>query len=212
MKTGDLTTGDRAPPSRADRKAQAIVAAARTHFYRDGYAATSVEAIGRGAGIGKATIYKHFGSKAGLFAAVVAQENRQGLDEIRAVLTGAGMLDARLERAGRLLLDLLTAPDFIASYRMVMSEATRQPELAALYYTGATQLLSVLSESFATLAQAGDLVASDPLRAAEHFVGLIRGDLQLRALLGIEAPDATDRAAIVASGVAVFARSYAKGQ
>ncbi|HEX8446722.1 MAG TPA: TetR/AcrR family transcriptional regulator [Sphingomonas sp.] len=196
---------------RADRKAQAIVAAARQHFYRDGYAATSVDAISRGAGIGKATIYKHFGSKQALFAAVVAQENRHGLDEIRTILAGPGAIAGRLERAGHVLIDLLTAPDFIASYRMVMSEATRLPELAALYYTGAAQLLATLSDSFAALAQAGDLETSHPQRAAEHFVGLIRGDLQLRALLGLDAPvDARDRAEIVASGVAVFARFYGR--
>lgn len=195
--------------SRADRKAQAIIAAARVHFYRDGYAATSVDAIGRGAGIGKATIYKHFGSKEALFAAVVAQENRHGLNDIQSVLTGQGALRDQLEQAAGILLELLTAPDFIASYRMVMSEATRLPALAALYYRGAAQLLAALSESFARLADAGVLNVSDPLRAAEHFVGLIRGDLQLRALLGMSAPDAAERAAIIKSGVSVFEHFYA---
>lgn len=72
--------------SRQDRKAAAILSAARRHFYQDGYGATSVEAIGQVAGIGKATIYKYFGSKEKLFAAVVARENQHGLDEIRLIL------------------------------------------------------------------------------------------------------------------------------
>lgn len=198
--------------TRADRKAQAILIAARTHFYRDGYAATSVDAIGRGAGIGKATIYKHFGSKQALFAAVVAQENRGGLDEIRAILIGNGALKDRLDRASHVLLALLTAPDFIASYRMVMSEATRLPELAALYYAGAASLLEALSESFRAMAASGELKVADPHLAAQQFVGLIRGDLQLQALLGIAPPSASERAKIVKSGVAVFQRFYAEGR
>ena len=195
--------------SRSDQKAHSIITAAREHFYRDGYAATSVEAIGKGARIGKATIYKHFGSKQALFAAVVAQENRLGLEEISTVLTGDGNLVDRLNSAAAMLLELLTAPDFIASYRMVMSEATRLPELATLYYGGAIHLLATLSEAFAALADAGQLTVTDPRLAAEQFVGLIRGDLQLRALLGISAPNGVERDDIIKNGVAVFARYYA---
>lgn len=195
--------------SRKDRKAAAILAAARQHFYSDGYGATSVDAIGAAAGIGKATIYKYFGSKEKLFAAVVAQENRHGLDEIRMILTREdGSVSARLTKAADALLDLLIAPDFIASYRMIMAEATRFPELAELYYEGAIQLLGTLSDSIATLATDGDLNCPDSRRAAEQFVGLIRGDLQLRALLGFPSPGTEERRAIVDAGVGVFYCAY----
>lgn len=92
---------------------------------------------------------------------------------------------------------------------MIMAEATRFPELAVLYYEGAVQLLGTLSDGIAALDASGDLVCEDPLRAAEQFVGLIRGDLQLRALLGLELPDTKGRRGIIEAGVDVFCRSYA---
>lgn len=194
--------------ARVDRKRQAIIAAARRQFYLEGYGATTVDAIGRDAGIGKATIYKHFGSKEALFSAVVAQENRHGLDDVQTTLLGAGSLKQRLTRAGFILLDLLTAPEFIASYRMVMSEATRLPTIATLYYGGAEQLHAVLSECFQSLVASADLRQHSAERSAEHFVGLVRGDLQLRALLGMTPPTLKERADIVSSGVEVFLAAY----
>ena len=196
------------PLTKADKKAAAILAAARLRFYRDGYGATSVDEIGKTAGIGKATIYKYFGSKEKLFGAVVAQENRVGLEVIGSLLTQKGALKDRMAKAGLTLLDLLVAPDFVASYRMVMAEATRLPQLATLYYEGAAQLLGVVSAAFETLVDRGELSCPDPLRAAEQFVGLIRGDLQLRALLGLPAASGASRHDIVKSGVAVFLAAY----
>lgn len=198
--------------SRADEKAAAILAAARLRFYRDGYSATSVDEIGRAAGIGKATIYKYYGSKEKLFGAVVAQENRHGLEAIGKLLEQGSPIEESLTKAGHELLELLVAPDFVASYRMVMAEATRLPELASLYYEGAVQLLGVLSQALTLMVERGELTCSNPLRAAEHFVGLIRGDLQLRALLGMPPPAAQDMSAIVAAGVKVFLAAYGPSQ
>ena len=162
------------PLTKADKEAAAILAAARLRFYRDEYSATSVDEISKTAGIGKATIYKYFGSKEKLFGAVVAQENRVGLEVIGSLLAQKGPLEDRMAKAGLTLLDLLIAPDFVASYRIVMAEATRLPQLATLYYEGAAQLLGVVSEAFETPVDWGELSCPDPLRAAEQFVGLSR--------------------------------------
>ena len=42
-------------------------------FLRDGYVETTVEAIGRAAGVSAATVYKTYGGKAGLVAGLVQQ-------------------------------------------------------------------------------------------------------------------------------------------
>jgi AcrR family transcriptional regulator len=51
----------------------AIVEAARTHFGRDGYDATSIDDIASRAGVAKGAVYHHFSSKAQVFAAVIDQ-------------------------------------------------------------------------------------------------------------------------------------------
>jgi TetR/AcrR family transcriptional regulator, mexJK operon transcriptional repressor len=56
---------------------------------------------------------------------------------------------------------------------------------------------------------AGELRRAHPRRAAEQFVGLIRGDLQLRSMLGVEADVAqTAFDTVLRSGVDTFYRAY----
>lgn len=59
------------PADAASRKRQAIIDAALAEFLAEGYSAASMDAITRGSGVSKATIYKHFGSKERLFLAVI---------------------------------------------------------------------------------------------------------------------------------------------
>ena len=55
----------------------ALLVAARDRFARDGYAATSLDAIASDAGVTKGALYHHFDGKEELFAAVHAREHRR---------------------------------------------------------------------------------------------------------------------------------------
>ena len=66
-----VTTGtppDRRPPTDASRR---ILAAARALFARRGYEGGSIRDIARQAGVSKANVFHHYGSKAGLYSAVL---------------------------------------------------------------------------------------------------------------------------------------------
>ena len=56
-----------------------ILKAADRLFARDGYAATGVAALANEAGVTKRTLYKHFGSKDGLFLAWLEMRNKSSL-------------------------------------------------------------------------------------------------------------------------------------
>jgi AcrR family transcriptional regulator len=84
------------PPKDARRRTQAerteattgqLVATARDMFARDGYAATSLEAVSSESGVTKGALYHHFRSKKELFEAVFRAEQEQLL---AAVATAAG--------------------------------------------------------------------------------------------------------------------------
>ncbi|WP_067965632.1 TetR/AcrR family transcriptional regulator [Nocardiopsis trehalosi] len=65
-----------APRTKAQQReetSRALVAAARRLFARHGYAAVALEEITAAAGVTKGALYHHFGSKAGIFRAVVAE-------------------------------------------------------------------------------------------------------------------------------------------
>lgn len=72
-----------------------LIAAAGALFARDGYAATSTEAILDGAGVRRGALYHHFADKAALFETVCEQLALQAVPAIDAATAAArGPLDA----------------------------------------------------------------------------------------------------------------------
>lgn len=199
-----------ATASRPPRKVDLIVAAARGLFREHGYGATSMDAVARDADVSKATLYVYFSGKRELFAAVIAEEGDRNSRPLLAGEAGQEELRTKLLRFGRTILDLLLAPETVATYRMVVAEASRSPELGRTYYeNGAARLLARLQELFAAAMSSGKLRKAHPRRAAEQFVGLIRGDLQLRALLGVDLElGEMQQDAVVRAGVDTFCRAY----
>src|SRR3546814_15424608 len=59
-------------PSLSEQKRAAILTAAVDVFLRGGYEAAGMDAIATEAGVAKQTIYNHFGSRDGLFRAIVS--------------------------------------------------------------------------------------------------------------------------------------------
>src|SRR5947208_3105868 len=71
-----------------------ILEAARAHFYAHGLERASVDAIAADAGVSKMTVYSNFGSKEGLFEAVV----RERTDRVMGGLAGVDTLDPQQPR------------------------------------------------------------------------------------------------------------------
>jgi AcrR family transcriptional regulator len=63
--------------TQAERRAETrsrLLGSARRTFARDGYHATSLDRVSENAGCTKGAVYDHFGSKAGLFLALLEQQ------------------------------------------------------------------------------------------------------------------------------------------
>jgi TetR/AcrR family transcriptional repressor of mexJK operon len=58
-------------------------------------------------------------------------------------------------------------------------------------------------------AAAGSLAVTDPMMAAEQFVGMLRMGVFLRASLGLAVPTETEIDATVEAAVATFLKAYA---
>src|ERR1700756_4663194 len=192
-------------------KAESILAAAKRTFLAGRFRAVSMDAIAREAGVSKATVYSHFANKEELFGAVIGREC--GLYFAR---FSAGELDpvnvrASLSVLGRRYLELVLAPDAIALHRIILGEVSRFPMLGEVFWRAGPERQRVQIEAFLRSAIAsGTLALADTRLAAEQFVSLVRGEIQLRYLLRLEA-DADQRgvSAAVEGAVATFMGAFA---
>jgi TetR/AcrR family transcriptional regulator, mexJK operon transcriptional repressor len=194
----------------AGSKAENILAAAKRAFLAAGFEAVSMDAIAREAGVSKATVYAHFGSKEDLFGAVIEGECERYFASF-----SAGELDPRDIRAsltvlGRRFLELVLSPDGIALHRIITGEVTRFPALGEIFWRAGPERQRVQIEGFLRSAAAcGALAFEDARSAAEQFLSLARGEIQLRQLLHL-APEAGPNEIEVAVGAAVdtFVRAF----
>jgi TetR/AcrR family transcriptional regulator, mexJK operon transcriptional repressor len=194
----------------AGRKAEGILAAAKRAFLAAGFGAVSMDSIAREASVSKATVYAHFGSKEELFGAVIGRECERYFASF-----SAGELDPRDVRAsltvlGRRFLELVLSPDAIALHRIITGEVTRFPVIGEIFWRAGPERQRVQVEVLLRSAAAcGALEFADPRLAAEQFISLVRGEIQLRQLLHL-APEAGQHEISVAvrSAVDTFVRAF----
>jgi AcrR family transcriptional regulator len=196
--------------ARSPAKSSQILIAASRLFREHGYGTTTMDAVAREADVSKATLYVYFSGKRELFAAVIAEEGDRNSRALIAGTSGHEDMRTKLLRFGRAILELLLAPETIGAYRMVTAEAHRFPELGRVFYdNGPARLLTRLEEFFADAMTQGKLISASPRHAAEQFVGLVRGDLQLRALLALDDKlTEAHQEEVIRSGVEAFYRAY----
>jgi TetR/AcrR family transcriptional regulator, mexJK operon transcriptional repressor len=191
-------------------KAESILAAAKQSFLVRGFGAVSMDAIARAACVSKATVYAHFTSKEELFGAVIGRECESRFAGFSARELDPGDVAASLLVLGRRFLELILSPDAIALHRIILGEVTRFPLLGEVFWRAGPERNQAQIEAFMCRAvAAGTLVLADTRCAAEQFVGLVRGESQLRQLLQLE--PAADSAAIDAAAeaaVTTFLRAF----
>ncbi|HEY2220918.1 TetR/AcrR family transcriptional regulator [Actinomycetospora sp.] len=171
-------------PARRDTggRRAAIARAATDLFLRQGYQATSTEQIASAAAVSKQTVYNQFGDKQRLFEEIVlgvtatAEAFAADLPDTMHGVSGPTELDAALRALARRYLAVVMTPQVLALRRLVISEATRYPELAAAYYErGPARVLAALGVLFAGLDTRRLLRVDDPGRAAADFAFLLLG-------------------------------------
>jgi len=192
-------------------KVESILAAAKRTFLAGGYGAVSMDTIAREAGVSKATVYAHFGSKEELFGAVIGRESGRYFARFTAGELDPGDVRTSLTVLGRRFLELVLSPDAIALHRVLLGEVTRFPALGEVFWRAGPERQRVQIEAFLQSAVAcGTLSVPDPRLAAEHFVSLVRADVQLRHLLRLDAEAAESEIhTTVEAAVDTFIRAFA---
>lgn len=189
-------------------KSEAILDAASEVLAERGLAAP-IEEIARRAGVSKQTVYNHFGGKEELIRALVERR----VDSVTAPLRLPGARE-RPEEAlaafARVLLEAVTAKSHTLM-RVTIQSAGELPDLARqVFEAGPRRSREELARFIEAETRAGRLAADDPYQAAEFFAGMVLGQRQIRALLGIgEPPTAREIDRIATAAAARFMRAYA---
>jgi len=178
-------------------------------FLEYGYVSASVDEIVRRAGGSKRTVYKYFGNKEELFAAIIASLAAQMLSPLGAAIDSDSNLQETLEKLGKAYLDVLLREDSLAIFRTVVSEGVRFPELAKTFFlNGPNAAVTRLSGYLEQEVESGSLKLGDTHAAARQYFGMIRSDLHMRAALGLELPTEDEINTEVNRAVAMFVREY----
>lgn len=169
----------------SEQKRRQILEAAGRLFLTQGFEATTMDAIAREAGVSKATVYAHAKNKQELFAAIVRGKSSlvyQSVDAAEAAALGA---ERALTLFARRFMEVIMAPEAQCMYRVVVSEAPRNPELGRIFFEQGPQVVIARLTAILEAGRAsGQLDIDDSAIAAQEFLGLIQGRFHLPCVLG----------------------------
>lgn len=200
----------RGRPKDPDKRA-AILAAAKRLFATKGLNGTSMDAIARGAGVSKLTLYSHFRAKDELFQLAVAAKCEEHSPPEFYDPQSRRPLRERLLRIGQGFLELVMSEEAMNLYRMMAADAGRDGKLGRLFYAaGPQRTLDQFARLLVAASAQGEIKVRDPQRAASHFFCLLKGTHHLRLMMGAGAPlNAAEREAHIREVVDLFLRAYA---
>jgi TetR/AcrR family transcriptional regulator, mexJK operon transcriptional repressor len=191
-------------------KHDAILDAATGVFLREGYARASVDVIAEAAGVGKQTVYRHFGDKQRLFLAVVEHAHAASPHDPADLITDTGDPLADLTAAARWIMRGVTTPEVAALHRLTIAELTHHPELNRYWRDdGRGQAINdAIAAYLAACDRRGTLAVPDPVTAARQFVLLASTEAQVRSLRGIEPLGAGEIDSVARDTASLIVRAY----
>jgi AcrR family transcriptional regulator len=161
--SGPAPVPQRARRADAARNAELLLAAAKELFDRDGPEA-ALDEVARRAGLGNATLYRHFPTRGDLLVAVYA-------DEVAELCSGADVLAERHEPGDALFAWLDDFVVHVATKRALALAVTEGPDQRR------TELFERWHESMRSTAEG--------LLARARAAGAVRGDLAVGDLLAL---------------------------
>jgi len=183
------------------------------HFNEHGLERASVDAIAADAGVSKMTVYSNFGSKEGLFQAVVRDRTATVVADVPGAALDPEQPEKALLAVGTRFLALTRGDDALGTLRAVYGVAGALPEACrAFYKEGPERVNDELAGYLRRAHSAGTLKVRNPLQAADLFLSMFLGSGHFRGLLKLEMPDSRENKALLREAVRVFMAAYATGE
>jgi AcrR family transcriptional regulator len=189
-----------------------ILDAAFAAFMESGFAETSTLEIATRARVSKRELYALVGSKQDMLVACIGERAKRL--QVPADLPephDRGTLARVLTAFGAQLLREVSDPTVVAVFQLAIAEAVRAPEVArTLDSIGVETSRAALREIMAR-AQSAGLLNGQPSEMAEHFAGLLWGNLMTGLLLRVaERPSPREIARRASAATAAFLQLHAQ--
>ncbi len=166
------------------KKYKAILDVAADLFLRCGYAATSIEAVAKSAGVSKGTIYNRFETKDRLFRESITCVSSQ----LQAELLwdqGANSLRDTLINFGLALNTFLNGPKLIQFQRRLGADLEDQPQIGEAFLDAGTRHVHAqLIELLTAAEKEGRISFPSATDAAEQLISMCRGLEDLESHFG----------------------------
>jgi AcrR family transcriptional regulator len=179
-----------------------IIKAAGQLFRDQGYARTTTRTIAAAAGITEITLFRHFGTKANLFSAVV--ETYTGGDSLAQAIESqdSGDFQQDMLQIGKLFMKVLqTRRDAI---RLMLCESTHFPEVREITAQNPAMLRQPLANYLRREIKKGNIIDLDADVLAQSFLGMFFSYTIMDLILGNPIASVSDAADITSIFVSIF--------
>ncbi len=167
---------------KSEEKRESIREAAANLFLKEGYERCSMDSIAAAAGVSKQTVYSHFENKDELFRSCIAGKCQ--LYDLSVEPSTEKSLEDGLASFADGLLRLISDPQAVKMWRLMMTEAEGHSRVAGMFYETGPEASIASLEAF--LEQHRERLEIDDFDAAARtFVSLTKDCYQDRVLLGI---------------------------
>lgn len=158
-----------------DRRKGLVMDVATSLFVQQGYSATSLVDIARGAGVATRTLYQHFGDKEAIFREVIFARDAGAAIEPPSVEVN-DTLFLVLRRAGHYAYAVTYREQSIGLMRLMIAESVRFPDFMTSVATSIfARFRRNFEKVFNSLEAAGLIPAGNHARSAELFSDLMLG-------------------------------------
>jgi AcrR family transcriptional regulator len=163
-----------------------ILDSAFSAFMERGFAETSTLEIATRARVSKRELYALFGSKQEMLAACIGERaKRLQLPADLPEPHDRETLARALETYGTRLLREISDPTVIAVFRLAIAEGVRAPEVARVLNEIGVEPSRAALRAIMARGQSAGLLSGEPTEMAEHFAGLLWGNLMTSLLLRV---------------------------
>jgi len=201
QQTVDDQVHDAGAESRADDTRQRILQAAAQVFAEKGYARATTRALAAAADVNEVTLFRHFGNKQNLFAAVMEQFGGPAVTTaMEGQLTGDCGQDLRT--VGNHLLNLLLERG--DALRLMLCEASHFPEVQAVMVQNPRQIRRMLASYISRQIEQGRLRPLHPEATAQAFSGMLFAYAIARGMLDDSIEPELSTEELVAQFVDIF--------